>query len=234
VLLNKTYGNNMKRYYGLQPLLIFTIAVSFAGCNANNQPSNILKAQTKVEENMYSENKYELATFGAGCFWCTEAVFQRLKGVVKVESGYSGGNVPDPTYEAVCTGKTGHAECSQITFDPKIISYTELLQVFWKTHDPTTLNRQGNDVGTQYRSVIFYHNEEQKNLAEKSKHDLDSAKIWDSPIVTEIVPFKTFYKAEDYHQNYYNQHGSQPYCSFVITPKIEKFKKVFANLLKNN
>ncbi|MHB8930765.1 MAG: peptide-methionine (S)-S-oxide reductase MsrA [Melioribacteraceae bacterium] len=181
---------------------------------------------------MIDTTKYEVATFAAGCFWCTEAVFQRLKGVVKIESGYSGGSVPNPTYEAVCTGQTGHAECTQITFDPKIISYKELLEVFWKTHDPTTLNRQGNDTGTQYRSAIFYHNDEQKQLAEKYKRELDSEKIWKDPIVTEIVPFKKFYKAEDYHQDYYNKNGSQPYCSFVITPKLEKFKKVFADKLK--
>jgi len=181
---------------------------------------------------MNDQNKYEIATFGAGCFWCTEAVFQRLKGVIKVESGYSGGTVPNPSYEAVSTGKTGHAECSQITFDSKVISYAELLEVFWKTHDPTLLNRQGADVGTQYRSVIFYHNEEQKKLAENYKNELDKAKIWSSPIVTEISPLKTFYIAEDYHQNYYNQHSGQPYCSFVITPKLEKFEKVFASKLK--
>jgi peptide-methionine (S)-S-oxide reductase len=196
------------------------------GCSNNAKP--------KIEEVMNDKNKYETATFGAGCFWCTEAVFQRLKGVVKVESGYSGGSVPNPTYEAVCTGKTGHAECTQIYFDPKIISFKELLEVFWKTHDPTTLNKQGADVGTQYRSVIFYHNEEQKLLAEKYKHELDSANIWNDPVVTEISPLKIFYKAEDYHQNYYNQNGNQPYCSFVITPKIEKFKKVFAEKLKSN
>ncbi len=189
-------------------------------------------AKTKHEEAMIDSSKYEVATFAAGCFWCTEAVFQRLKGVVKIESGYSGGSVPNPTYEAVCTGQTGHAECTQITFDPKIISFKELLEVFWKTHDPTTLNRQGNDVGTQYRSAIFYHSDEQKELAEKYKKELDSEKIWDAPIVTEIVPFKKFYKAEDYHQDYYNKNGNQPYCSFVITPKLEKFKKVFADKLK--
>ena len=189
-------------------------------------------AQPKIEDKMNDQNKYEVATFGAGCFWCTEAVFQRLKGVVKIESGYSGGTVPNPSYEAVCTGKTGHAECTQITFDPKIISYKELLEVFWKTHDPTTLNRQGADAGTQYRSVIFYHNDEQKQLAVKYKNELETAKIWSDPIVTEISQFKKFYKAEDYHQDYYNQNGNQPYCSFVITPKIEKFKKVFADKLK--
>lgn len=189
---------------------------------------NLSEKQNKMDD----QNKYEVATFGAGCFWCTEAVFQRLKGIIKVESGYSGGTVPNPSYEAVCSGKTGHAECSQITFDPKVISYAELLEVFWKTHDPTLLNRQGPDVGTQYRSVIFYHNEEQKKSAEKYKHELDAAKIWNSPIVTEISPLKTFYKAENYHQDYYNQHSNQPYCSFVITPKLEKFEKVFAGKLK--
>lgn len=206
--------------------LIFA-ALFLSGCmeNSNN-------AQTKIEEKMYDQKNYEVATFGAGCFWCTEAVFQRLKGIVKVESGYSGGSIPNPTYEAVCTGKTGHAECIQITYDPKIISYAELLEVFWKTHDPTTLNRQGTDTGTQYRSVIFYHNDEQKQLAEKYKHELETAKIWNDMIVTEISQFKTFYKAEDYHQNYYNRNGNQQYCSFVITPKIEKFKKVFADKLK--
>ena len=190
------------------------------------------RAKPKLEEAMIDTSKYDVATFAAGCFWCTEAVFQRLKGVIKVESGYSGGSVPNPTYEAVCTGQTGHAECIQITYDPKIISYKELLEVFWKTHDPTTLNRQGNDTGTQYRSAIFYHNDEQKRLAEKYKHELKAAEIWEDPIVTEISEFKKFYKAEDYHQNYYNQNGNQPYCSFVITPKIEKFKKVFADKLK--
>jgi peptide-methionine (S)-S-oxide reductase len=206
--------------------LIFA-ALFLSGCmeNSNN-------AQIKIENKMNDQNKYEVATFGAGCFWCTEAVFQRLKGVVKVESGYSGGTVPDPSYEAVCTGKTGHAECTQITYDQKIISYKELLEVFWKTHDPTTLNRQGADSGTQYRSAIFYHNDKQKQLAEKYKNELESAKIWNDPIVTEISQFKKFYKAEDYHQNYYNQNGNQPYCSFVITPKIEKFKKVFADKIK--
>jgi peptide-methionine (S)-S-oxide reductase len=209
--------------------LIISVAVFFLiGCGNNNSNA----AQTKIEDKMIDTAKYEVATFAAGCFWCTEAVFQRLKGVVKIESGYSGGSVPNPTYEAVCTGQTGHAECTQITFDPKIISFKELLEVFWKTHDPTTLNRQGNDSGTQYRSAIFYHNDEQKQLAEKYKHELDSEKIWDDPIVTEIVPFKKFYKAEDYHQDYYNKNGSQPYCSFIITPKLDKFKKVFADKLK--
>ena len=177
---------------------------------------------------------HEQATFGAGCFWCTEAVFQRLEGVVAVESGYSGGNVPNPTYEQVCTGTTGHAEATQITFDQTKISYEELLEAFWKMHDPTTLDRQGNDVGTQYRSVIFYHNDMQKQLAEKYKKELDASGAWKNPIVTEISPFTKFYKAESYHQNYYNDNRLQPYCMFVIGPKLEKFEKVFKDRLKKS
>jgi len=176
--------------------------------------------------------KMEIATFGNGCFWCTEAVFQQLKGVSKVESGYSGGQVENPTYKAVCTGTTGHAEVLQITFDPSVITFKELLEVFWETHDPTTLNRQGNDVGTQYRSVVFYHTEPQQKLAEEYKKRLDESGAFSAPIVTEITAFKKFYKAEDYHQNYFNLNGSQPYCTYVIRPKVEKFKKAFADKLK--
>jgi peptide-methionine (S)-S-oxide reductase len=176
----------------------------------------------------------QIATFGSGCFWCTEAIFERLNGVVKVESGYSGGKIESPTYEEVCTGTTGYAEVTQITYDPSIISFDELLEVFWKTHDPTTLNRQGNDVGTQYRSVIFYHNEEQKELAEKYKTELDKSGAWDNPIVTEISPFSNFYSAEGYHQDYYENNPNQGYCAFVIAPKVEKFEKVFKNKLKKN
>lgn len=174
----------------------------------------------------------DTATFGAGCFWCVEAVFQRLEGVEKVVSGYTGGNNPNPTYKQVCTGETGHAEVCQITYNPKKISFAELLEVFWQTHDPTTLNRQGNDVGTQYRSAIFYHNEEQRRLAEEYKKKLNAAAIFPNPIVTEISPLKVFYKAEDYHQNYYNENGSQPYCAYVVRPKVEKFEKVFKNKVK--
>ncbi|QCR25142.1 peptide-methionine (S)-S-oxide reductase MsrA [Pontibacter sp. SGAir0037] len=174
----------------------------------------------------------ELATFGNGCFWCTEAIFQDLDGVEKVVSGYAGGHVEDPTYKQVCSGTTGHAEVLQITYDPQKISYDELLEVFWQTHDPTTLNRQGNDVGTQYRSVIFYHNQEQQQLAEKYKQELDASGAFDNPIVTFIEPLPTFYAAEDYHQNYFNQNGYQPYCSFVIRPKVDKFRKVFKHKLK--
>lgn len=172
------------------------------------------------------------ATFGAGCFWCVEAIFQSLEGVDTVISGYSGGPTKNPTYKEICSGLTGHAEVARIVYDPKKISYDELLEVFWQTHDPTTLNRQGADQGTQYRSVIFYHDEEQKQLAEKYKKELDTSGAWDKPVVTEISPLTEFYPAEDYHQNYYNQNKDQPYCSFVIERKMEKFKKVFKDKLK--
>jgi peptide-methionine (S)-S-oxide reductase len=174
----------------------------------------------------------ETATFGAGCFWCVEAVFQELEGVEKVVSGYAGGSAENPTYQQVCSGTTGHAEVAQITYDPEVISYQELLDVFWRTHDPTTLNRQGADVGPQYRSVIFYHNEEQKTLAEKSKQETDASDLWPNPIVTEIQPLPKFYPAEDYHQNYFRQNPYQPYCQMVISPKMSKFRKEFQNRLK--
>ena len=174
------------------------------------------------------------ATFGAGCFWCTEAVFSRLKGVQAAIPGYCGGTVKNPSYQQVCTGSTGHAEAVQVTYDPKLISYPELLEVFWRTHDPTTTNRQGNDVGTQYRSVIFYHSDEQKRLAAEYKKKLDAAGAFNGPIVTEIIPFKDFYRAEDYHQNYFAQNSEQPYCQLVIVPKLEKFKKVFHDKLKSS
>lgn len=183
--------------------------------------------------NKESKKEMEVATFGNGCFWCTEAIFEELKGVSKVESGYIGGQTKNPTYKEVCSGTTGHAEAIRLTYDPEVITYTELLEVFWKTHDPTTLNRQGNDVGTQYRSAVFYHNDEQRQLAEKYKKELDASGAWDDPIVTEIVAATEFYVAEDYHQNYFDLNGSQPYCSFVIRPKVEKFKKVFKDKLKN-
>jgi peptide-methionine (S)-S-oxide reductase len=178
--------------------------------------------------------KTDTATFATGCFWCTEAVFQELKGVYKATSGYSGGHVANPSYEAVCTGTTGHAECLQIIYDPTVISFKDLLEVFWEAHDPTTLNRQGNDEGTQYRSAIFYHNDEQKKEAEHYKAELDKSGAYSNPIVTEITPFSKFYAAENYHQNYYNTHGSQPYCSMVIRPKVEKFEKVFKDKLKKS
>lgn len=174
----------------------------------------------------------DTATFGEGCFWCTEAFFQRLEGVLQVKSGYGGGFVENPTYEQVCDKNTGHVELAQIVFDPSKISYDELLEVFWKTHDPTTMNQQGNDVGPQYRSVIFYHNAIQKEKAEQYKAALDKSGAWDRPIVTAIESFKNFYPAENYHQNYYNDNTNQGYCRFVIRPKLEKFEHVFKNKLK--
>lgn len=174
----------------------------------------------------------KLATFGSGCFWCTEAIFLQVKGVEKVESGYSGGKVKNPTYKEVCSGLTGHAEVIQVHYDSTLISYDELLEIFWKTHDPTTLNKQGADEGTQYRSVVYYHDDDQKKAAEYYKEKLDKSGAFNNPIVTEISPYTVFYKAEDYHQNYYNLNGSAPYCSYVIQPKVEKFKKVFAEKLK--
>lgn len=175
----------------------------------------------------------DTATFGAGCFWCVEAVFQRLDGVLSIKSGYSGGTVKKPSYREVCNGTTGHAEVCQIVFDKSKISFDELLEVFWKTHDPTTLNSQGNDFGTQYRSAIFYHNEEQKQKAEQYKKELNETKVYPNPIVTEISPFTNYYPAEDYHQNYFNQNGNESYCRFVIQPKVEKFEKVFKSKLKH-
>ena len=191
-----------------------------------------VKENSTVSKQASTSKDTQVATFGSGCFWCTEAIFQNLDGVIKAESGYSGGTVENPTYKEVCTGTTGHAEVIQVTYDPAAISFEELLEVFWKTHDPTTLNRQGADVGTQYRSAIFYHTEEQKQLAEKYKNKLNASGAFDNPVVTEITAFKNFYKAEDYHQNYYNLNQRAPYCAMVIQPKLEKFKKVFADKLK--
>jgi peptide-methionine (S)-S-oxide reductase len=198
--------------------------------NMNNNPANVPVAATEIPEGI----KTDTATFGTGCFWCTEAVFQQLDGVLKVTSGYSGGNVANPTYEQVCTKTTGHAEVCQIIYDPSKISYDELLEVFWQTHDPTTLNRQGNDAGPQYRSVIFYHNDEQRRKSEHYKAELDKSGAFGNPIVTAIEAYKNFYPAENYHQNYYNNNGSQPYCYYVIRPKLEKFQKVFKSKLRHN
>ena len=181
--------------------------------------------------NFYNMN-YKIATFGSGCVWCTEAIFEIVEGVKTVKSGYSGGNYTNPTYKLVTSGITNHAEVVQIEYDPNIISYIELLEIFWKTHDPTTINRQGNDVGTQYRSIILYHNEEQKNLANKYKLRLDESGAYDKPLVTQIEKFDKFFLAEEYHQDYYSLNSNEPYCSFVIKPKLEKFKKVFNSKLK--
>jgi peptide-methionine (S)-S-oxide reductase len=173
----------------------------------------------------------EKATFGGGCFWCTEAIFEQLAGVQSVVSGYSGGKVANPTYELVCAGHSGHAEVVQIAYDPKVVTYDELLAVFWKTHDPTTLNRQGHDVGTQYRSVIFYHDENQRKLAEDYKQKLEASGAFGQPIVTEIAPYETFYPAEEYHQDYFRANPQQGYCSYVIQPKLEKFRQAFGDKL---
>jgi len=176
--------------------------------------------------------KYETATLGSGCFWCSEAVLSELEGVVKVEPGYSGGSVPNPTYEQVCTDKTGHAEVAQVTFDPALISYRDILEVFFATHDPTTLNRQGADVGRQYRSVLFYHDEGQRRLAEETIRELTAGRVFQNPIVTEVVPFKEFYPAEDYHRNYFQRNQRQPYCQVVIAPKLAKFRAHFQSRLR--
>jgi peptide-methionine (S)-S-oxide reductase len=176
--------------------------------------------------------KKEVILLGGGCFWCTEAVFQRLEGVESVVSGYAGGLIEHPSYQQICTGKTGHAEVIKVTFDPEKISLETLLEVFWATHDPTTLNRQGADVGPQYRSAIFYLNEYQRELAEKMKAELNLSGVFDSPLVTEITAFSNFYPGENYHQDYYNQNGMQPYCQFVVKPKVDKLKKHFAEMLK--
>ena len=171
------------------------------------------------------------ATFGNGCFWCTEAIFRRLKGVHSVKSGYSGGHDPQPTYKNVCNGTTGHAEVIQIEFDENVISFPEILEVFWGTHDPTTLNKQGNDVGTQYRSVVFYYDESQRLESIAYKNQLEATKVWKDPIVTEISPFDTFFPSEDYHDNYLASHGSESYCAFVVRPKVAKFEKQFEDKL---
>lgn len=216
-MFNKQIVNN---------LFFIILLFLLSSCSNEAKKNNISTQGDAVSDSL------QTATFGGGCFWCVEAVFEEVKGVHSVISGYAGGHKENPTYNEVCDGTTGHAEVCQIHYDPAVISYDQLLEIFWKTHDPTTLNRQGNDVGTQYRSVIYYHNDEQKQLAEGYKTKLDEAKIWTNPIITEIEPLTKFYPAENYHQDYYSQNGMQPYCAFVITPKLEKFRKVFKDKLK--
>lgn len=191
-------------------------------------------SQKNRKANMDKQSSLETATFGSGCFWCTEAIFQDVEGITQVVSGYMGGKVKNPTYKEVCSGLTGHAEVIQLRFDPAKISYEQLLEIFWKTHDPTTLNQQGADIGTQYRSVIYYHSDEQQKSATHYKARLEEEGAFDKPIVTEISPATVFYKAEDYHQNYYNLNGNAPYCTFVIRPKLEKFRKAFDDVLIKN
>lgn len=176
----------------------------------------------------------EIATIANGCFWCTEALFSRVKGIIAVNPGYSGGTASNPSYEQVCTGRTGHAEAIQVKFDPRMISFEKILDIFWHTHDPTTLNRQGNDVGTQYRSAIFYHDENQKNIAEKSKNELEKEGVFKDPIVTEITPFSNFYPAESYHKAYYENNRNAPYCNFVIDPKIQKLLQKYSDKIKQD
>lgn len=209
---------------------ILFISMAFVGCAQNDQSKDLsMMTDMKLPENA----KTDTATLGAGCFWCVEAVFQELKGVYIVESGYSGGHVENPTYREVCNKTTGHAEVTRIVFDPAIISYSEILEVFWSTHDPTTPNQQGNDVGPQYRSVIYYHNDEQKKLAEKSLAQVGQP-LWDNQVVTEISPLINYYPAEDYHQNYYSNNPNQGYCRVIINPKVQKFRQKFADKLKEH
>ena len=218
-------------------IMLFSL-FAFASCN-NAQSTTENKSmeenkteQTSTKNKMNTNTNYEVATLGGGCYWCMEAVFQRLDGVIKVESGFSGGHVKNPSYREVCNGTTGHAEVIHITFDSTKVPFSEILKVFFTMHDPTTLNQQGNDIGTQYRSAIFYHNESQKNVSEKIIAELNAAKAYPTQIVTEVSKFDVFYKAEDYHQDYYNQNKTQGYCQYVIQPKIEKFEKVFKDRLK--
>lgn len=211
-------------------LLAGTMSVFFlASCGQPN-----VQAKIANDKNPNKRMKTDTATFGTGCFWCTEAIFQELEGVLKASSGYGGGHVVNPTYEEVCSKTTGHAECIEIVYDPTVISYDELLEVFWKVHDPTTPNQQGADVGPQYRSVIFYHNDEQKEKAERYKAALDTSGAFSAPIVTAIEPFKNFYVAEDYHQNFYSSNPNYGYCRIVIKPKLDKFEKVFKDKLKKH
>lgn len=213
--------------------LVFAI-IGWIACSPKGDisHSHTFAEMNKTQTHNMSDNKKDTATFAAGCFWCVEAQFQQLEGVDSVVSGYIDGHVPNPTYKQVCTGTTGHAEACNIIYDPQKISYDELLAAFFTAHDPTQLNRQGNDIGTQYRSGIYYHNEEQKEKANYYIHKLNEEKVYDQPIVTEVKPYDVFYVAEDYHQNYYNQNSEEGYCAMVIKPKMEKFKKVFADKLK--
>jgi peptide-methionine (S)-S-oxide reductase len=222
-------------------LLLFA-ALPFAACGQSSSPISHTKAfdemmQTKKDRMMNNDkmnSKSDTATFAAGCFWCVEAQFKELKGVKKVISGFTGGTVPHPTYEEVCTGTTGHAEACNIIYDPSVISYDELLAAFFVAHDPTQLNRQGNDVGTQYRSAIFYHNAEQKKLAGYYINKLNEEKAYPNPVVTQVQPYTVFYKAENYHQNYYAKNGNVPYCRLVIKPKLDKFDKIFKDKIKTS
>ncbi len=202
------------------------------GTIACGQSQSMEKRNSTENKKAMGSGKMEVATLGAGCFWCVEAAFMQLNGVESAKSGYSGGHIKNPSYKEVCNGNTGHAEVVQIKFDPAIISFAEILEVFFTVHDPTQLNRQGNDIGTQYRSAVFFHSEEQKQIALKAIEAANETHTWANPVVTEVTAFEAFYPAEEYHDNYYNLHTDQPYCSMVITPKMEKFKKKFHDKLK--
>lgn len=217
------------KYLSILFFTLFGIGHGIAGCQSKTKTLTEKKNKAKISEN---QSDMEKITLGAGCFWCVESVFLDVKGILKAESGYSGGPKPNPTYKEVCSGTTGHAEVVQITFDPSVISFEEILEIFFQTHDPTTLNRQGNDIGTQYRSAIFYHSENQRMKALEIIKSLNASGAWEKPIVTEIAAFKEFFSAEDYHQNYYKLNSEQPYCQYVIRPKLEKFRKVFKEKLK--
>ena len=233
ILLN--FYNNFRAIglTSMQKLKFSLMLIFVAGMlSCSGMGSSGIPSAAKDSEQINSE-KMDTATLGAGCFWCVEAVFQELEGVEKVTSGYAGGKVKNPTYKEVCSGLTGHAEVAQIIYDPAKISFEDLLQAFFQTHNPTTLNSQGNDHGTQYRSVIFYHSEAQKLTAERIIKELDNSKAWDQKIVTEISPLPVFYPAEDYHQNYFQDNTNQPYCQYVIGPKMEKFRKIFADKIKH-
>jgi len=207
--------------------LLANLVILLATCTSQSQPPPPFEASS-----VNSPSSSEIATLGGGCFWCVEAVFQRLEGVTAVQSGYAGGTTVNPTYKDICTGTTGHAEVVRVTFDPTVVSYADILQVFFLAHDPTTLNRQGNDVGTQYRSVVFTHSAEQANTARSYIAQLEASKTWADPIVTEVADCPDYYPAEDYHQNYFNDNGGQPYCAFVVRPKVEKFEKAFQSRIK--
>lgn len=213
----------------IKNIIVLSLAFCCFQLTAHNT-QNALNTNYMHNENL-ANNGIETITLGGGCFWCLDALFKDLKGVTKVESGYAGGNVKNPSYKDVCSGTTGHVEVVQISFDPSIISLEDLLEVFWTIHDPTTLNRQGADIGTQYRSAIFYNNNNQKRIVENSRNNVAS-KLWDDPIVTQILPLSAFYKAEDYHQDYYQQNKTQAYCQIVINPKLKKLKEKFGNMLK--
>lgn len=220
-----------KNTVNMRSLVLF---LSLFACACTAQQNQTMKTNADMPKDQLPKEGTEIATLGGGCFWCVEAVYQDLAGVLSVSSGYSGGTAETANYKAVGSGRTEHAEVIQIVFDPKVVRFADILEVFWHVHDPTTLNRQGNDVGPQYRSVIFYHSEEQKRIAQESKKKV-ATQLWDKPIVTEIAPFKAYYEAEDYHQDYYNTVGDRnPYCTAVITPKVQKFRKVFKDKLKEN